>query len=196
MSDKAKYSYLAGIIDGEGCLTIGAGNKGNVTNYNSVVMVTSTSEKLVKWLQHNFGGNYYQSGRDVPNCKPAFIWRFLKKADIEKLLLAILPYLIIKREQAILLLEFVRLERSENPQKRSELHQKMKMLNKRGVDSVTTNMQDAPHGTTVHDPYCPCGWCKLFYTNAKIESELTGDRESAPDVNPGLSEKCSKLLTT
>lgn len=168
MSDKAKYSYLAGIIDGEGCLTIGAGNKGTVTNYNSVVMVTSTSEKLVKWLLHNFGGNYYKA-EAVKNCKAAFRWRFLKKADIERLLLAILPYLIIKREQAILLLEFVRLERVDNPEKRGELYEKMKVLNKRGLDSVTTNMQDKvllmDNGGTL-----------------KIESELMGDHESAPVV--------------
>ena len=65
MSDKAKFSYLAGIIDGEGCLTIGAGRKGNITNYNSIIMVTSTSEKLIKWIQTHFGGNYYKSGRVV-----------------------------------------------------------------------------------------------------------------------------------
>lgn len=173
MSDKAKFSYLAGIIDGEGCLTIGAGNKGNVINYNSVVMVTSTSEKLVKWLQHNFGGNYYQSGRDVPNCKPAFIWRFLRKADIEKLLLAILPYLIIKREQAILLLEFVRLPRLlQDSALRTSMYQKMKVLNKRGADSVTTNTQEMSSFSAI----------KL---DMKIESELTGDRKSGPLVTEG-----------
>ena len=161
MSDKAKFSYLAGIIDGEGCLTIGAGKKGNVTNYNSIIMVTSTSENLVKWLQSTFGGSYYKSGREVPNCKPAFIWRFLRKADIEKLLLAILPYLIIKREQAIALLEFVRLPRFTNDSpKREILFQKLRTLNKRGTGSVTTNMQESVIGTD------------------KRESELTGDSES------------------
>jgi|WetSurMetagenome_2_1015567.scaffolds.fasta_scaffold609303_2 hypothetical protein len=160
MSDKAKYSYLAGIIDGEGCLTIGAGRKGNVTNYNSIIMVASTSEKLIKWLQTNFGGNYYKSSRVSDKWKQAYIWRFLKKNEIEKLLLAILPYLIIKREQAILLLEFVRLPRyQETPEKREELFQKMKLLNKRGNDSVTTNMQET--GDSV-----------------KIESELISDNES------------------
>lgn len=159
MPDKAKYSYLAGIIDGEGCLTIGAGRKGNVTNYNSIIMVTSTSEKLIKWLVGNFGGNYYKSNRIVPNSKPAYIWRFLKHKEIELLLLAILPYLIIKREQAILLLEFVRLPRKDVPEKREELFQKMKTLNKRGLDSVTTNMLDTDN-------------------SVKIESELTGDSKS------------------
>lgn len=164
MSDKAKFSYLAGIIDGEGCLTIGAGRKGNVTNYNSVIVVASTNEKLIQWLQHNFGGNYYKAGREVPNCKPAFIWRFLKKAEIEKLLLAILPYLIIKREQAIALLEFVRLPRYlENPDAREAIYQRLKLLNKRGMDSVTTNMRDTD-------------------LSVKIESELMGDHESALGV--------------
>lgn len=170
MSDKAKFSYLAGIIDGEGCLTIGAGKKGNVTNYNSIIMVANTNEKLIKWLQHNFGGNYYKSGRDVPNQKPAYIWRFLKKAEIEKLLLAILPYLIIKREQAIALLEFVRLPRyQETPEKREALFQKLKSLNKRGVDSVTTNTQDLSEE------------CNNVLT-MKIESDLIGDYECAPVV--------------
>jgi hypothetical protein len=164
MSDKAKYSYLAGIIDGEGCLTIGAGRKGKVTNYNSIIMVTSTSEQLVKWLQHNFGGNYYKSGRIVPRSKPAFIWRFLKHKEIELLLLAILPYLIIKREQAIILLEFVRLPRKDVPEKRNELFQKMKLLNQRGIDNVETNTQD------------------MGNNSLKIESELTSDSKSAPVV--------------
>lgn len=164
MSDKARYAYLAGIIDGEGCLTIGAGRKGNVTNYNAVVVVASTSEKLIKWLQTHFGGNYYKSGRANEKWKQAYIWRFLRKADIEKLLLAILPYLIIKREQAIALLEFVRLPRyMENPEKREELYQKLKLLNKRGNDNVTTNMQDTAEAV-------------------KIESELTGDCESGSVV--------------
>lgn len=165
MSDKTKYSYLAGIIDGEGCLTIGAGRKGNVINYNSVIMIASTSEKLIKWLQQNFGGNYYKSSRVNEKWKQAYIWRYLKKKDIEKLLLAVLPYLIIKREQAITLLEFVRLPRHmENTEKRQELHERMRELNKRGNDSVTTNMQE------IED------------NSVKIESDLIGDYESGPVV--------------
>ena len=161
MSDKAKFSYLAGIIDGEGCLTIGAGRKGNIINYNSVIMIANTDERLIKWLQQNFGGNYYKASRIDPRWKQAYIWRFLKKKDIETLLLAVLPYLIVKREQAITLLEFARLPRyQETPEKRAELHAKIKQLNKRGNDSVTTNTQEAEDDSV------------------KIESELIGDNES------------------
>lgn len=140
MSDKAKYGYLAGIIDGEGCITIGAGRKATCTNYNSIIMITNTNKKLIDWLQQQFGGNYYK----IPaqgNCKEAYRWRFLKQKEIEKLLLAVLPYLIIKRQQAITLLEFVRLSKENASQRREELFQWMKLLNKRGI-SVTTNTQD------------------------------------------------------
>ena len=166
MSDKAKYAYLAGIIDGEGCLTIGAGRKGNITNYNSVIMIASTDEKLIKWLQHNFGGNYYKSSRVSEKWKQAYIWRYLKKKEIEVLLLAVLPYLIIKRKQAILLLEFVRLPRyQETPEKREEIYQKMRLLNKRGNDSVMTNMQESDEQPTTRESL-----------------NFTGDSESDPRV--------------
>ena len=184
MSDKAKFSYLAGIIDGEGCLTIGAGKKETVTNYNSIVMVTNTNEKLIKWLQHNFGGNYYKSPASG-NCKPAYRWRFLKHKDTEHLLLSILPYLIIKRQQAITLLEFVRLPRMESVQKREDLYQWMRFLNRRGLDSVTTNMQDicencsdTPHHHQ-NDGRCLNGNTSW---RMKIESELIGNYESGPAV--------------
>lgn len=162
MSNKAKFGYLAGIIDGEGCITIGAGRKETCTNYNSIIMVTNTNKKIIDWLQQQFGGNYYK----IPasgNCKEAYRWRFLKQKEIEKLLLAILPYLIIKREQAIVLLEFVRMSKETASQKREELFQKMKALNKRGI-SVTTNTQDTAEEAV------------------KIESELHSDMQSEPMV--------------
>src|SRR6185437_431121 len=117
------------------CLTIGAGRKGKITNYNSIVMVTSTDERLVKWLIKNFGGNFYKTSASG-KCRAAYRWRFLKQKEIEILLLAVLPYLIIKREQAITLLDFVRLERTAPSEKRAALYQKMSLLNKRGADSV------------------------------------------------------------
>ena len=49
MSDKAKYGYFAGIIDGEGCLTIGAGQKETCINYNAIMCVQNTSKTLIDW---------------------------------------------------------------------------------------------------------------------------------------------------
>ncbi len=189
MSEKTKFAYLAGIIDGEGCLSIGAGRrqKWGVINYNSIVSVANTDIRLIKWLHRNFGGRFFDGKQQRPNNKKHYIWRLLKRKDIEVLLLAVLPYLIVKREQAIVLLDLVRLPSTENPAKRQELWEKMAVLNKRGV-GVTTNTSGASFinrnsfmWKTVDD--FTEAWKKNSVANdSKIESGLTGDRESDPAV--------------
>lgn len=141
MSDKAKYSYLAGILDGEGCITIGAGKKETCINYNAIILVQNTSKVLIDWLQSRFGGQVYLSKKLTEKTKAAWMWRITKKKEIELLLLAVLPYLIIKKEQAKVLLAFVRLGSDAMPELRAIYHTQLRILNARGV-SVTTNMQD------------------------------------------------------
>jgi hypothetical protein len=142
MSDKAKYGYLAGILDGEGCITVGAGQKETCTNYNSIVCVQNTSRQLIDWLQKNFGGSVYLSKKATEKTKEAYMWRVLKKKEIEILLLATLPYLVVKREQAKILLNFVRLTSETNNELRQVYWQQLRILNSRGA-SVTTNTQEA-----------------------------------------------------
>jgi hypothetical protein len=194
MSDKTKYAYLAGIIDGEGCLSIGAGRrqKWGVVNYNSIMSVANTDIRLIKWLHSNFGGNFFNGKQQRPTIKKHYIWRVLRHKDIELLLLAILPYLIIKREQAIILLELVRMSRDENPAKRKELWEKMAVLNKRGI-GVTTNTSssyDKPEVFTKQNCFNEqddfsenFDWAALQrLRKMKIESGLMGDHESDPAV--------------
>ena len=163
MSDKTKYIYLAGILDGEGCLSVTAGKKPTCINYNSTMQVQNTSKELIDMLQAKFGGSTYLSKKQTRTTKTAYMWRVLKKKHIELLLLATLPYLIVKKEQAKVLLEFVRLPREAAVETRKNLYEQLRKLNFRGV-SVETNTQDVPIGTM-------------------IESVLTGDSESGPDVN-------------
>jgi len=163
---KAKYGYLAALIDGEGCLSIGAGRrkKWGVVNYNPVISIANTNLEVIQWLEDNFGHKSYNQKPQTPRSKPSKSWRILSKKGIEVLLLAVLPYLIIKRKQAITLLDFVRLPRDENPEVRKMFWEKMRVLNERGV-RVTTNTQDeSPSG------------------DLKIESGLHGDVQSVPVV--------------
>lgn len=141
MSDKAKFGYLAGIIDGEGCIAIGAGKRETCINYNALVLVQNTSKVLIDWLQDNFGGQVYLSKKETERTKAAWMWRITRKRDIEILLLAVLPYLIVKREQAKILLNFVRLDPTMAPEVRRLAYGKLRALNSRGI-SVTANMQD------------------------------------------------------
>lgn len=161
MNDKAKYSYLAGIIDGEGCLLVSRSNRGNYMNYYGRIHVKNTDYRLIQWLLDHFGGNVHSgTPTDLEKHSKAYSWYFSGDAhDKETLLLALMPYLIVKKEQAKILVEFFRMSGEKNPAKREELYQRNAALNRRGP-TVETNTQ-----VTEQD-------------SVKIESELTGDSES------------------
>jgi hypothetical protein len=158
--DKAKWSYMAAMIDGEGCISIyrrlSDGEKytrvhkvkANTNPYNQFsmrVQITNTDLRLMKWLISNFGGVYYQKTQGTGKHKPAFEWRPKGRANVEKLLLGILPYMVIKPEQAKIALEYIRMTISgeRNPDKREELYLRAKALNQKG-ECVETNTPDCP----------------------------------------------------
>jgi hypothetical protein len=162
--DKLKWSYLAGIVDGEGCVSLSAyhrtDNLDGQWRYSFAFSIVNTDLKLMKWLISNFGGVYYTKGNGGnSNWKMSYLWRPKGRRNTEQLLLALLPYLVVKREQALLGLEWVRLDGENNPQKRLAMVEKMRLLNQRGP-SVETNTLDSGQPE-------------------KIESNLIGNNECA-----------------
>lgn len=103
----ARLGYTAGIIDGEGCISIAKYTKvGKASVYHSLqVQVGSTDEWLCQWLKMQYGGcvSYRPSSR--PRWNDAWNWSVSgrKAAEFLKLLL---PYLQLKRPQAEIALEF------------------------------------------------------------------------------------------
>ena len=141
MNDKPNWSYLAGLIDGEGsiCLLKNREHRqsdGFVLTLN--IGITNTYLPLMKWLVSNFGGVYYTRSSKNPRHSDRYDWYPKGRRNKEELLLSILPYLIIKREQALIGLEFLRLDSVVNTEKRQELVQRLGDLNRRGK-SPTTN---------------------------------------------------------
>jgi hypothetical protein len=157
---KNKFIYLAGIIDGEGCLIISRSDRGTYNNYYARIHVKNTDKRLMKWLVENFGGNIHVHKPKSEKHSVAYSWYFAGNAKSREIfLLALMPYLIIKQEQAKILVDFVRLSEQKCPELREELYQKMHALNKRGP-TVETDTQ-----ITELD-------------SVKIQPELTGDCES------------------
>ena len=113
-------AYLAGILDGEGCIyaRIYQSKKCNVTIIS--LSVTMCSEAVVKWIYDNFGGCVYT---DVPpGQKRRFSWK-VRGTGVAKILRVVLPYLKEKKKRAGLGIELsdLLLERSEHRGKRSGL---------------------------------------------------------------------------
>lgn len=173
--DKSKFIYLAGIVDGEGHITIArhktdkywkadgtvALRKTPNTMYQNVLGVRNTDLRLMDWLKEHFGGNYYGGKSSKDNWKPSWCWHSTSNEKTKLILLGILPYLILKGEQAKIVLSNIELG-TPNPEKREALFLKVKALNKRGK-IVTTNTFESS-------------------SEDKIESELTGNSESGPAV--------------
>ena len=164
------WSYLAGLFDGEGCACIskidyhGKGTAHSEFGYRIDIHITMTHEPVIKWILSNFGGVYYGNTWTTehnPKWKPAYRWVPKGKANKEKLLLGMLPYLIVKRDIALVCLEFLRLT-GICPEEREIFFRKARKLTKRGI-SVETNTLDAAEAV-------------------KIESDLISDYESAPLV--------------
>ena len=121
--DKTHWSYLAAMFDGEGTFSIYQNNgnyhttvDGEKKQYNftnSRVSITNTNIELMEWLVSHFGGVYYTHRRAKAVHKIAYDWRPKGKKNTEELILGVLPYLVLKKQQANLVLQYIRLGSSQ-----------------------------------------------------------------------------------
>lgn len=103
MSKTTDLAYLAGFLDGEGCIsgtTGGRYKEGRSRPYYTRVVIGQKDPTPLLWIQRRFGGRVFEQKRKPPYTS-SFRWILNKQEDIEALLPLIIPYLIVKREQAI-----------------------------------------------------------------------------------------------
>ena len=145
MKPNPNWPYLAGLFDGEGCVHI-ADFKWRVDNriqqvYRLDMHITTTCEKLARWLVNEVGGQFYKSV--LPgNWKDAYRWQLSGHKNRELFFKGIMPYLVVKEKQIKLTLQYLELQHMQCPEKRAELAVKMRELNRRGK-SVETNTLNA-----------------------------------------------------
>lgn len=159
MSKRESMAYLAGIVDTEGAIGI-RDNQGEA--FGAYVMINSTNEALIKWIASLFEGKISKHEYLVETCRDNHLWALYGKQNIENFILAILPYLVIKKEVANIVLQFVRLKSTWNKEERTRLFETIRTLQVR-CSTPTTNVPDG-------------------LLEPKIESDLVGDYECAPLV--------------
>lgn len=96
-------AYLAGIIDGEGCINMSKQWGHGRWHYGLHLSVTSTSDVLKVWLSGTFGGLARTVAPKNSNCTEQLHWTMAGNR-CQALLRLVLPYLKIKRPQAELAL--------------------------------------------------------------------------------------------
>ena len=174
MTDKVKWSYFAGLFDGEGTVSITKQwhrqrNKDwqdkaalFYWQYGLKLSLSNTDVQPLKWLVQNFGGTYSLQAEATEKHKARYNWTPQGAGHIKKVLLGLLPYLIIKKERAKIALLYVDTEKG-NQEKREKLFQIMRTLNRKGITPTTNTLNSSEN-------------------ELKIESDLHGDMQSEPVV--------------
>lgn len=107
---ETERAYLAGIIDGEGSIMV-IHHKACPPMHKWEfwvlrVLVVNTDRRLIDWLIARFGGWCATARSKNPKWKDTYHWK-LDSKRAHPVLAAAMPYLLLKRKQAELALEFI-----------------------------------------------------------------------------------------
>lgn len=131
-------AYVAGIIDGEGSLTLVHRKRNEMRGWESIephVRISNTNLELMKHLSVLLGARPYAShGRPKSHWKPQYTIGISAFAEIEALLERIIPYLVIKRRRAEIMLRLIRRRLAREPYTIAdrELLEEFRRENRRG----------------------------------------------------------------
>ncbi len=121
--EETMRAYLAGCLDCDGSFGIKRStyhmrirNDASVPIYSERVLFSQVKPDITLLLKRYFGGGYNIQKPATPSSKPVYKWGITDRQAVE-CVKAVLPYLIIKREQAEILLELRLLK--ESPRIRS-----------------------------------------------------------------------------
>jgi len=146
---EARFAYLAAVIDCDGSFTLVKENSQTHCKnirYEFRIVVTNTNKEFLEAIKNEFGGHVRVQNKSNGVWKTSYRWTSSSK-KIEEIAWGILPFLIIKKRQAELLLEFRKTVDAgrktggngmgqEIRDKRESIYWEMKKLNKRGVELV------------------------------------------------------------
>lgn len=92
-----EIAWCAGFFDGEGCIALYHNGK----QWLTMVTLTQRDEMPIIIFEKQFGGKRFMTGPKRDAIRLSF-----RKLEAQEMLSTLLPYLIVKRTQAVLLLEF------------------------------------------------------------------------------------------
>lgn len=144
---KLQWAYLAGLFDGEGTFTISNSppRNGSPSYAFREVYVTNTNLEVLEWLKSKLGGTIRITRHSGKGWKDVYKWHAGAKQHYY-VVKNILPFLIIKKKQAELILKFIKLKDKQNAskrgrkgltksewEKRNKILQEVRALNKKSI---------------------------------------------------------------
>lgn len=138
---ETEAAYLAGIVDGEGSLTISMGVSHGTVNIVPEISIANNKYALMQWLLDRVSGSVY--GRiHKGNQATSYTWKCTNSLRVP-LLQRLLPYLLLKQRQAEIVIEIADQIRANSYRgkrlpdeallQRLQLVSEIRTLNKRGA---------------------------------------------------------------
>jgi len=125
--------YMAGLIDGEGGIKININHRTPGIIFVASIVLGMTHKETVERIAEIIGTKISCQKKKMPQ-KPMYMVGIFKQEDVEQILLELMPYLITKRRQAELVLEFIRLKRQGDEKtldKQFDVYMQVRKLNPR-----------------------------------------------------------------
>lgn len=128
--EKEIMAYIAGTIDGDGCICLKIGPRGKIC---PLVQLHNSVKHLPQYLNRLFGGTLAFDKPKKEGYRTVWKWMLQGEIGCEKFLSSILEYLVLKKDSAIEVLEFLR-----NPVLEKDYFESCKKLNlQRKIETVS-----------------------------------------------------------
>ncbi len=132
-------AYLAGIIDGEGCIHIGYyfNKSQNRSTYHTLIQVTSTDKSLIEWLSDKFEGKaaLYTKAQTPKNSRQTpYTWKVTGET-LTHLCRSVLPFMVIKKDQIEIMLKMRETFHDQHEPKKGQ----------QGIQAMSQNLIDTRH---------------------------------------------------
>lgn len=106
---EVEKSYIAGIVDGEGCISPAIRRDRNRKGMIDVrLVIANTSLPLIEWLESRIGGHVKPRKRYKTHHRLCYLLVVTGKGRLLAVLETLMPYLIVKKAQAALAMQFYR----------------------------------------------------------------------------------------
>lgn len=146
---EAELGYIAGLIDGEGCIGIHkhSDNRGKSRLHYLYLIVSNNDPKCCKFLRGKFGG-WITKRQQKSTWNPNYKWG-VRSRRAREILELVLPYLRLKQEQAVLGIEFDDAKQRYHLtdaewQKRERYYLRMRALNQRYTKPKPHHLKSQP----------------------------------------------------
>lgn len=97
-------AWCAGLFDGEGCICISLSTNG----YRLSVRINMNHESALRRVQQIMGAGTLRAQCLRPPRHQTWTWFIGRRSEVERILATLLPYLVVKREEASIGLRFLR----------------------------------------------------------------------------------------